>query len=109
MYRHLREWSDADPRGQVAADCGRRMLLLFAELSANTEEVRRGMQLFYWRPIPKCHLLLHVLEEFTRNGNARDNWCYGDESFIGEICDTAEACHFSHVQTSCLLKLRIPC
>ena len=108
MYRLLEEWSKDESKihhGPLAAESGRKMLLLFTQLSLRQPA---GKWLQYWRPVPKCHAMLHCLEEqVSVCGNPRDAWNYLDESTMGDLIDLAESVHPSCVHLKVMEKTRV--
>ena len=105
MYEKLEAWTDGNNLGSEVAAHGRRMLLLFSELSCATPP---NEHLVFWRPVPKMHQMQHCLEsQVAVAGNPRDCWCYLDESTIGDLVGVAESCHHSFVHRACIAKARI--
>ena len=56
---------------------------------------------------PKHHLFVHVCEHTQTTGiNPKLEWCYGDESEIGEAAALAKRCHANHLGSQLLEKYR---
>ena len=64
------------------------------EFEARGLAAARGRPQVLYRFYPKHHLFLHVVEEQpAQSGNPALNWCYGDESAIGDAIKVAESAH----------------
>ena len=63
---------------------------------------------FMYRWYPKRHLFCHVVEDQIKScDNPRDHWCYGDESFIGEMVTVAESVGPTVMHRSVITKYRL--
>ena len=61
-----------------------------------------------WRLYPKHHQFMHVVEDqIPQSGNPKDNWCYADESAIGEGVKVAESCHANTIHRTVMKKHRL--
>ena len=109
MYETLYKWRD-EPHlrlGSVVAQYGRKMLLLFSELTLR-QTIPGNRKFLFWRPVPKFHLFQHCLEDqVCTAGNPIEFWNYTDESKIGDLADIAEKCNPHYLHRSVLLRERI--
>ena len=108
MYRHLVDWTPENPLQFEVARAGRRAMILYGELAAESYAAGNGLALTFWRPTPKFHMFWECLE--TQVSVARsplECWCYLDESMIGDITHVASSVHPSHVQKATMVKMRI--
>ena len=83
MYR----WSDGS--AARAAECARRHLLLYAQVSALARE--RYPSCIHWKWSPKHHLFLHCFETMTDSPML--SWTYNDEAAIGIAAALAGTVH----------------
>ena len=108
MYDALERWGDGD--AETARMCGTRCLMAYSELYQASLENREWQSTGFmlWRVYPKFHLLQHILEDQMRaEGNARESWCYPDESEIGAAVCVAELSHPSTLHRLVLQKHRL--
>ena len=62
----------------------------------------------WYRWYPKHHLFSHCIEDqILTSGSPSENWCYADESAIGECVALAEKCHAGTIHRLVILKRRI--
>ena len=108
MHRHLVDWTPENPLQFEVARAGRRAMILYGELAAESYAAGDGLALTFWRPTPKFHMFLECLEtQVSAAGSPRECWCYLDESMIGDITHVASSAHPSHVQKATMVKMRI--
>ena len=71
---------------------------LFNYLALRSEAVQQG-HFAMWRPKPKLHMIVHLVEDFIlpTHLNPRSVWCYGGEDFVGKMKKLAKACHRNSV------------
>ena len=101
MYDSLK----ADPYDPVATStAGRKFVLLWTELGneARGLAAARGRPQVLYRFYPKHHLLVHA-----QSGNPALNWCYGDESAIGDAIKVAESGHAATLHRLVMVKQRV--
>ena len=92
FYKSLKSWTDANPNNVEAARLGRQYLITYCQLTE--EAIRINGSSFMWRLYPKCHQLLHCIEnQVAVCGSPATNHCYADESSIGDAVKLAEALH----------------
>lgn len=95
--------------GPAAASHMRRHLLLYHELAREflaSPAARHGWT--RWRIVPKHHLVLHCVEDQVAVcDNPRENWCYADESAIGDAKHLAESLSAMNLHRSIVQKFRV--
>ena len=95
--------------GPTASLFARRHLILYRELVQEAIESRAHQQTGWlvWRWYPKHHLFSHLEKEIYISGNPADNWCYADESAIGDAVHIAETAHASTLHRLVMQKHQI--
>ena len=70
-------------------------LLLYSERSRLALETLQHQKLGWipWRYYPKTHLFGHFEQQVAISGSPMNNWCYGDESSVGDAVKIAESAH----------------
>ena len=108
FYEEMRK-PDTFFDGVRAAKLAREHLILYADLGRHARESldhqRTGFLM--WRWIPKHHLFSHFEQQVFRLGSPAGNWCYWDESAIGECARVAESCHSKTLHRLIMRKHRI--
>ena len=109
FYEEVADWTPGVSPAKVK-DYARRHLELYLELARHyiddlnfldTEWVR-------YRWYPKHHLFSHLVDDdLAFCDNPRDCWCYGDESFLGEMIGVAEAVNAKVVHRSVMTTFRL--
>ena len=106
MYKKMK----AKPfKGVDVATYARKYLILYAQLGKEALDERQHLEdgWVHWRWYPKHHLFSHFEEEVQTSGSPLLNWCYSDESFIGEEVRVAEKSHASTMHRLLADKARI--
>ena len=108
MYKEMRKPVGVF-QGPTASMLGRRHLILYRELVKEAIESRGHQQQGWllWKWYPKHHLFSHLEKEICLSGNPAHNWCYADESAIGDAVHIAETCHASTLHRLVIEKHRI--
>ena len=108
MYKEMRK-PEGEFNGAVAAKLARQHLILYAELVKESLDSKRfqktGWLMYRW--YPKHHLFCHFERQICISGSPALNWCYMDESAIGEAVLIAESCHPSTLHRVIIQKWRI--
>ena len=100
VYKEMEHdaWKNDGSSNLRVADCGRRHLLLYAELSGLSRDSRK------WRLYPKHHLMDHVAGRCVVN--PRLEWNYLDEAEIGVAAVLASVSNQSTIETELLQRYR---
>ena len=103
VYKEMEHdvWKNDGSSNLRVADCGRRHLLLYAELSGLSRDSRK------WRLYPKHHLMDHVAGRCVVN--PRLEWSYLDEAEIGVAAVLASVSNQSTIETELLQRYRATC
>ena len=81
VYAEMDRWQDGGEIFLCSARWGRKHLVLYAELSSNSDCSNS------WHMYPKHHLFVHVME--CCRVNPKLEWNYKDESEIGDAANMA--------------------
>ena len=104
-YKEVADFADAEAALR-AVECGRRHLVLFAQLGRQTAMTDTTCRA--WRWTPKHHLWIHCLESMLRGEpeSAMQHWAYADEDAIGRAAEVAEAVHVRQISRSVMERYR---
>jgi hypothetical protein len=87
VYQEMDSWNDDGSSTQTFRLNLQAHLLLYAELSRQSEDDSR------WRLYPKHHLAIHI----DGSTNPKVEWAYRMESEIGKACRVAAGCNVKHM------------
>ena len=73
MYRHLADWTAENPLQLEVARAGRRAMILYGELAADSYAAGDGLALLFWRPTPKFHMFQELAEYQCARGTFAKN------------------------------------
>ena len=81
--------------GEAAARKCREHLVLYSERSRLALETLQHQRTGWvaWRYYPKHHLFNHFELQVAKSGSPMNDWCYGDESSVGDAVKVAESAH----------------
>ena len=99
IYELLANW-EAGGGGRRLADLARAHLIQYKELRDLQPDGSMCWQLF-----PKHHLFCHCCE--GSRGNPALEWCYADESAIGNGSKPCQSCHPLYICTHLMQKYRL--
>jgi hypothetical protein len=97
IYEEMKDWKE-DTSPLTMIELARAHLIQYKALHAEQDDM------FLFALSPKHHLFLHCVEG-TR-GNPSLEWCYGDESEIGECADLTRSCNPTCASRSVVAKYR---
>ena len=97
IYEETKNWKVATSTLEIMK-LGRVHMLQYAELGVGHDDpCCLGI-------VPKHHLFMCCLE--SSRGNPGLDWCYNDESEIGECAAVCKSCNPLHIATSLIRKYR---
>ena len=108
FYKEMTNWTVGS--GARVGTLARQHLELYLELARHHIDPDNFLdgEWVRYRWYPKHHLFIHVVEgSLAVCDNPREWWCYGDESFLGEMISVAEAVNAKVVHRSVMTTYRL--